>query len=315
MNEKKLARSKALISLFPWLSLVLVVAFFGFLTKGMIFSKYNVKIIFSQSVIFMIGGLGLVFLFAEGGFDISYGSTICFAGILGTMVADKTGNWIWALFIPIIFCLFIGAVNGLIYGYTNIVVFIHTMSVFFILKGFYTTMLGSFSAYKVPKQICFRGKMGFSIGALIAVGILTWWLFNFSPFGKRCRMYGAGQEATAQSGVNIPRLKFYTFLYSGAICALVTLMSMARAGQAGTGLGSGFEFNVMIALTLGGMPSEGGPSSKIQSVFIGCLIISILANGMVLLGVDARMQEVIKGVIFVLVLIFMMKVKEKSEQL
>ena len=71
----------------------------------------------------------------------------------------------------------------------------------------------------------------------------------------------------------------------------------------------------MIALTLGGMPSEGGTGSKIQSVFIGCLIVALLANGMVLLGVNARLQEVIKGVIFILVLIFMLKIKEKSEAL
>jgi len=68
----------------------------------------------------------------------------------------------------------------------------------------------------------------------------------------------------------------------------------------------------MIALTLGGMPSEGGTGAKLRSVFIGCFIVSVLTNGMVLLGIDGRMQEVIKGLIFVLVLIMTSRLKEKS---
>ena len=60
------------------------------------------------------------------------------------------------------------------------------------------------------------------------------------------------------------------------------------------------------------MPSEGGTGAKLRSVFIGCFIVSVLTNGMVLLGIDGRMQEVIKGLIFVLVLIMTSRLKEKS---
>ena len=315
MKEKKQINMKIILNLFSWLSLLLVIALFGVTTKGAIFSSYNMKVIFSQSVLFMIGGLGLSFLFAEGGFDISYGSVIGFAGILGTMLTDRTQNWIWSLIVPVVFCLTMGVVNGLIYAHTNIMVFIQTMSISFLLKGLFTTMLGSYGSYKVPKQLIFMGQTWFAVTALIVVGVITIWLFNYTPFGKHSRLYGTGKDAIVQSGVDVRRLKFLTFVFSGAVCALVTLMSMARAGQSSTGLGSNFEFNVMIALTLGGMPSEGGTGSKIQSVFIGCLIVALLANGMVLLGVNARLQEVIKGVIFILVLIFMLKIKEKSEAL
>lgn len=115
-----------------------------------------------------------------------------------------------------------------------------------------------------------------------------------------------------QSGVDIRKTKLLAFVAAGVTGGVISLLSMARGGQVSTSTASNFEFNVMIALTLGGMPSEGGTGAKLRSVFIGCFIVSVLTNGMVLLGIDGRMQEVIKGLIFVLVLIMTSRLKEKT---
>ena len=82
MKIQSKLNTKLLVNVFPWVSLILVVAVFGVASKGLLFSAYNLKTIFSQSVLFIIGGLGLSFLFAQGAFDLSFGSVVCFASLL-----------------------------------------------------------------------------------------------------------------------------------------------------------------------------------------------------------------------------------------
>ena len=77
MKIQSKLNTKLLVNVFPWVSLILVVAVFGVASKGLLFSAYNLKTIFSQSVLFIIGGLGLSFLFAQGAFDLSFGSVVC----------------------------------------------------------------------------------------------------------------------------------------------------------------------------------------------------------------------------------------------
>ena len=91
MKIQSKLNTKLLVNVFPWVSLILVVAVFGVASKGLLFSAYNLKTIFSQSVLFIIGGLGLSFLFAQGAFDLSFGSVVCFASLLAAKAVEVTG--------------------------------------------------------------------------------------------------------------------------------------------------------------------------------------------------------------------------------
>lgn len=312
MKIQSKLNTKLLVNVFPWVSLILVVAVFGVASKGLLFSAYNLKTIFSQSVLFIIGGLGLSFLFAQGAFDLSFGSAVCFASLLAAKAVEVTGVDLLVFVIPFVVSIGIGILNGLLYSRVGLVVFIQTLGVSFLLKGTFTTLLGSTGHIKVPKVLNFFDSLPFTLAFTIVATVLVGWLFSYTAFGKHCRMVGSGQEATVQSGVDIRKTKFLAFVAAGVTGGVICLLSMARGGQVSTSTASNFEFNVMIALTLGGMPSEGGTGAKLRSVFIGCFIVSVLTNGMVLLGIDGRMQEVIKGLIFVLVLIMTSRLKEKS---
>ena len=259
-----------------------------------------------------LGGLGLSFLFAQGAFDLSFGSVVCFASLLAAKAVEVTGVDLLIFVIPFVVCIGIGILNGLLYSRVGLVVFIQTLGVSFLLKGTFTTLLGPIGHIKVPKVLNFFDSLPFTLAFTIVATVFVGWLFSYTAFGKHCRMVGSGQEATVQSGVDIRKTKLLAFVAAGVTGGVISLLSMARGGQVSTSTASNFEFNVMIALTLGGMPSEGGTGAKLRSVFIGCFIVSVLTNGMVLLGIDGRMQEVIKGLIFVLVLIMTSRLKEKS---
>ena len=75
-----------LCSDFPVLGLLAIIALFYITTDGKIFSKFNLKSISQQMYLFILGGLGSVFLFAQGGIDLSMAAAIGAAGIIGAVV-------------------------------------------------------------------------------------------------------------------------------------------------------------------------------------------------------------------------------------
>lgn len=77
MKIQSKLNTKLLVNVFPWVSLILVVAVFGVASKGLLFSAYNLKTIFSQSVLFIIGGLD--FLFCSHKVLLIFPSAVSFA--------------------------------------------------------------------------------------------------------------------------------------------------------------------------------------------------------------------------------------------
>jgi ribose transport system permease protein len=68
----------------------------------------------------------------------------------------------------------------------------------------------------------------------------------------------------------------------------------------------------MIAMVIGGMPIVGGAESKVRSAVIGALLVAIMTNGMVLWGINSRIQEVVKGIIFIIVVASTIMLQKKK---
>jgi ABC-type xylose transport system permease subunit len=77
----------------------------------------------------------------------------------------------------------------------------------------------------------------------------------------------------------------------------------SRLGSGDPTVGQGFEFDVMIAIILGGTNINGGEGSVVGAV-IGAFIVGILNNGMNQLGIQSFYQFVVKGVVLALAIIF-----------
>jgi ribose transport system permease protein len=151
----------------------------------------------------------------------------------------------------------------------------------------------------------------FKILVLIVFSLITYYLYRFTRFGKESRAIGAGEIASRQSGINIKSVKMMAFIYTGLTAALFAFMAMMKTGGGGPTAGSNVGFNIMIAMVLGGSTTEGGLAAKFKSCFIGSLIITVLTNSLSMIGINSMLQEVIKGLIFVLVVAFSTRLRNK----
>jgi ribose transport system permease protein len=124
-------------------------------------------------------------------------------------------------------------------------------------------------------------------------------VFELTPFGKMGRAAGSCMEAARLSGVNITLIKFVPFIISGTLAGMLGFFSLIRTGTASNHTGADLLMDVLNAVLLGGIPISGGANTRFQAVIIGSLTMTILANGMSMLGFDSFDRQLIKGIVFI----------------
>ena len=253
-----------------------------------------------------------MFLFAQGGIDLSMASTIGMAAILGVQVCQV--NVILGIMVTILIGAAVGAINGLIYAKIGIPVFIQGLSMNFLISGLLLPLCFGQATIRIPQQMAALKSMEGEIVIEVILCVIVYFIYNKTRFGKDCRAIGAGQVSAVQSGVNIGRTKFLAFLISGLTCGVVAVMTLIRTGAASQTTGANFNFNVMIALVLGGTLMSGGNGVKVRHAVIGAALLIILQNGLVIWGIDARTQDIIKGVLFVLMIVTTTKLSRQVQR-
>lgn len=132
-----------------------------------------------------------------------------------------------------------------------------------------------------------------------------------SVIGRRIYAMGGNEKAARLSGVNTPRLLFYTFVNMGVLAALAGLIVAARLNSATPNAGDGMELDVIAACFIGGASASGGIGTVIGAV-VGAFMIGVLNNGMSIVGLGIDWQKVVKGVVLLLAVLFDVYNKNKS---
>lgn len=206
--------------------------------------------------------------------------------------------------------LLIGLINGILHGVLGINAMIATLAMSFILRGILLIVCKS-GTLGIAVKMYDLDHIGLKVTVCMVLLIVAWLFFQFHSYGKKCRAVGAGETAAVQSGIPIVLIKVISYLLMGAAAGIAGFFTVIRTGAAMYNTGNMVEFDIVIALILGGMPINGGADSRFRSAVIGVLILGILNNGMVLLGLDTYPQLITKGIIFILVLALTFTIRNK----
>ena len=279
----------------PFLSLILVIVFFQFITKGMLLTVRNLKLILNQSFVLMIGSVSCTFIVAQGDVDFSMGSTVGITAVCAAWVSQAVP----ALALPaaMLIGLIVGIINGILYVKCKIPSFVVTLSMLLILRGL-TIFIAGGGSVNVPFSLYDLDNIYLKLAVVILVILIATFAFNYTKLGKWSKAIGSGVTAAAFSGVPVDKMRVFGFGLSAMMCGLCGFFNMIRPGSAATNTGNFFETDVLIALVLGGMPLSGGATSKVRCAVIGSLILAILVNGFACWSIDEKLQQGIKGVIF-----------------
>ncbi len=132
----------------------------------------------------------------------------------------------------------------------------------------------------------------------IAVGIAMTFLTQRTRFGRYVFAIGGNPEAAALAGINTRWVTMKIFMLMGGLAAIGACISTARLNAATNAQGTLDELLVIAAAVIGGTSLAGGVGT-IVGAMIGAVLMQSLATGMILLGVDSPLQNIVVGAVLV----------------
>lgn len=302
-------------------------AFIGFLTFFIIFSIFgkqfftvsNLSTILTIAAELGIISIGVTFLIISGEFDLSVGSLYAFSGIFFMIFAQALPS-VLAFLLVLGIANLIGFINGIITTRQRIPSFITTLSMMLFLRGvIYMVTGGRITAHKgdliIPTLLSlkFDGILSdfrpshFWYVALVALFTV---LLYHTPYGNHVFATGVNRNAARLLGLNTDKIKTTNFMLCSTMAALSGVIAVSRFRMASTTLGMGTELEAIAAVVIGGTSLYGGSGTIIGS-FFGVFLISMIRNGLLLLGAPPYWYSGFVGIILLIATIINVKLRPR----
>lgn len=149
-----------------------------------------------------------------------------------------------------------------------------------------------------PEDVFIAHGFAYPVLILVAVAILMTVLMTRTRFGRYVFAIGGNPEAAALSGINVKWMTVKIFALMGALAGLSAVISSARLTSATNALGQTDELYVIAAAVIGGTSLAGGVGTIFGAV-LGALVMESLRTGMVLIGFDTAVQNIVVGLVLV----------------
>lgn len=276
----------------------------------------NLVNILKQASINGILAFGMMFVIIAGGFDMSVGSTVAFAGILAALLGQGQFPLVVPLFVAMAAGLAVGLVNGIGVAVGDLPPFIMTLGTMTAVRG-----LALLSSDGKPvtgispeyKAVAAKSIFGIPMLAvfLVIVIIICAFILSKTVYGRRVYACGGNLQAARVSGINTTLIRISTFAIAGLLAGLSGFLMTSRVTIGQPTAAESYEMDAITACVVGGVSMSGGVG-KPWGVIIGCLLITVIANGLDILGVSSHWQKIVKGLIIVLAVLIDVKGKTKK---
>jgi ribose/xylose/arabinose/galactoside ABC-type transport system permease subunit len=259
-----------------------------------------------EAATLLIASLGATFVILMGSIDLSVGAVVLLVGT--TAVAGLKmfpGAHLGLLVLPFgaLLGALLGAFNGAISVLGRVPSFVVTLGSLSVFTGTALSILaGATIMFDLPifDTLSLRQTVP-HLPNIALWAVLLWLIAIFvgarTRFGRFVMLIGGGEQVARTAGM-VDRYKIYAFTVSGMTAGLAGIFAMSRLGAVGPSLGSDLLLNTLGAIVVGGTSLAGG-SGGVQRTFIGVAIITVLSNGLNLVGVGPYWQLVIKGFVVI----------------
>jgi rhamnose transport system permease protein len=156
------------------------------------------------------------------------------------------------------------------------------------------------------------GAVPWIIVIAIAIAILTYWFADHTRVGRQVYALGSNPVAAPLRGIRVNAVTLMVFSISGALAGLSGIMYASRWGFVNpSNTGSGFEFQVIAAVVIGGVSINGGVGSVLGVVF-GVLLLGCVSAALPLLGIPGTAQSAIYGAVIIIALLIDRSVRQRG---
>lgn len=291
------------------LVLIMLVVFFSLMNPN--FANWsNISSLLLASVVTGVQALGLSFVIATGGIDLTPGFGMAVSSVCGGLIIAQAGGLGLPIWLGILGALaagaLLGTINGLLVSYVKMQPMIATLAMMMVAWGTALVLADG-------RTISLRSVEGYdqiAVGELIpglpnavlifvALAIVAGIIMNKTAIGRYSLAIGSNEEATRISGVNTRRWKMLAYIIGGIFTGISGILMSSRLSAAQPTLGQGYEMYAIAAAVIGGTSLRGGRASIFGAV-IGAVTIQTIFNGLTVMGVQDQWQKVVLGAVVLL---------------
>ena len=307
-----------------FVALIALLGFFGLAAPNFL-SETNLIGILQATAVSGVLGVASTFVIISGGIDLSVGTLMTFTAVMcGVVLTDWGLPMAFGVVAALVFGALAGSVSGLIIAKLKVPPFIATLGMMLLLKGLalviaqdkpiYFNDTPNFSlisndsliGYVLPNFAIPNGVLILFLAAIVGSIVLKKTLL-----GRYIYALGSNEEAARLSGVNVDFWKVVTYALGGMICGIAGLIIASRLNSAQPALGQGYELEAIAAVVIGGTSLSGGRGTMLGTI-IGAFIMSVLTNGLRIMGVAQEWQIVVTGVIIIVAVYVDMLLRRQS---
>ncbi len=347
-NSRK--RFKLQQNIIMLLAAIVLLGAFSLVNPNIIKDKYMILSMVQSFTPYAIMGLGVTFVIATGGIDLSLGTVMIASAVLAGKLYTDGAIPLWAT-IPVMLCISttFGLLNGLMVAKLKLPAFIATLGTMMVSRGLSALIVKVPNIFfptgtwynKTFSSLSFNFKIGgFDIGRfhipelinkeLTAIPIGLFWALGLmlicmylmykNKIGRYILAIGSNEEATRLSGINTDTYKVLAYTFAGLSCGVAAIFYSAAFPTIAAATGNGMELDAIAGVYIGGTASAGGVASVSGSV-IGAALLVVIRSGlnMVLAKLNLDLNStyvtyVLTGLIVVIaILLDILKTKNQAK--
>lgn len=286
--------------------LVIMCIVLSFANDNFLTSSNLINII-KQISIQSIVAIGMTMIIITGNIDLSVGSIVAFSSVIVAMLMNTGVPIPVAILLAILISGLLGFISGGVTAKLKLHSFLVTLALMQAIRGIAQTITGGYPKAGLPDVFgkiasAYIGPIPLLVIYMVIFYVVFIFILKYTSFGRAIYAIGGNQESARLSGINVEKVKTLVFIISSMLCGVagVLLTSKVRSGDPTSAVG--WEMDTIAGAIIGGTSMSGGEGNLTGTV-VGLLFVGVLSNGMVLLGVNAYMQSVVKGLLIFLAVI------------
>lgn len=269
----------------------------------------NLVNVLRQATVVGVLSMGMTFVIIGGGIDLSVGSTMALASCIAAAYSTSTT----AIPLPLAIALgclvgiVVGALNGIVVAYLGVVPFIATLGMQYAVRGVALVYTGGRPINTLTTAFTnlgkgYAGPIPVPVIIFAIVALISWFFLAKTQFGRYIYAIGGNEKAALVSGLRVKQLKFLSYVINGMTAALAGILLAARVAVGSPTAGESYDLLAITAVVVGGTSNAGGTGGILPSI-IGVFIVTVMNNGMDLLGISGYYQKIVTGVVVLLAVI------------
>jgi len=265
--------------------------------------KYNLLTIGTSASILLVVGLGQVCTILTGGIDLSVGGIMSLVSVVFMFTIGDLGYWAFPL--SLVVGILAGALNGVLNASLKIPSFITTLGTggIFVSLAYMVSarpLSAPSSTYEILDLINGSAILGMKNVMFISLAIFFfyWIVQKYTIAGRGIFFIGSNEKMSWLSGLDVYKTRVVAFTLSGLGAGAAGIMLSCTLYSGYPTMGAVYVLNSIATVVVGGSAMTGGAGGVVNTL-VGALIMSVLNNGMNVVGIDVYAQQTILGLLII----------------